>query len=515
MNINTVNIYPDNPPKELSHAEMINLAAADSDYYMHQFFPKTARMPSSPDHKKVWQAFESNHRYINCIMPRGWAKTSIARAYTSKRIAYGMSNTIMYVGKSEGHAIRSIDWLKNAVDYNSLWSSVYGLKAGAKWQPTEAEIRHKNLNMPIWLMGLGVLGSVRGLNRDDFRPDLIVCDDILDEDNCSSPDQRLKLEARLHGAIKESLAPESEKPDAKLILLNTPQHKEDPSQLLLDDPEWLNLVFSCWTQETKDLPLDKRCSSWEVRYPSETLRDEKRSAIARNRVSIFTREKECKVVAPEATTFKPWLKHYDNLPHHGIRVMVIDPVPPPTENQLSKGMHKKDYECIHVLQRTGNDFFSVEYKANRGHTPNWTIATFFELQMKWRPMFTLIEVVAYQATLKWLIEKEMKERGIFYAIKEYMDGNRSKYQRIIDSLTGATSQGRVYVRPDMSDLITQFNDYPDIANDDILETLAIGVDELSSPFYNIQMDNILSVDDKTIDGDYYSTSPLKNQWGAP
>ena len=52
-------------------------------------------------------------------------------------------------------------------------------------------------------------------------------DDVIDEENSATPEGRAKLEDLLYGAVKGSLAPATEFPDAKLVMLQTPLNKEE------------------------------------------------------------------------------------------------------------------------------------------------------------------------------------------------------------------------------------------------------------------------------------------------
>lgn len=482
---------------DLSIEEIVELAAVDSEFFTATFFPRTARQGTPPFHSRIWKRLDSNNRMVSILVFRGGAKTSLLRIYTAKRIAYALSRTILYIGKSESHAIRSVNWLKNQVETNVPFSHTYGLKPGSKWQDTESEIEHNVAECNIWMMATGITGSVRGINRDDFRPDLIVLDDVIDDENAGTQEQREKVKTRIYGAVKESLAPRSESPDAKMVMLQTPIHRDDASVQTLSDPEWASERFGIFTPETENLPPSQQVSSWEERYPTEEVRKDKAAAIARNQASVWYREKECRLVNPETTAFRPkWLKYYEKpqIPAFGARVLVVDPVPPPSPKEIEEGLVNKDFECIHVVQRTLNDYYSVDYEINRGHDPSWTIATLFTLAEKYNVRKILVESVAYQRTLAWLIRRAMEQRRRFWQVHEFTD-QRNKYSKIVDSLNGIAAEGHLYVKKDMTDLISQFEDYPSISHDDVLETLALGVAELSGLEYDEQMFGDAALDD--------------------
>ena len=458
-----------------SLSERIELAAVDTGYYAHTFFPKTVRQEDAPFHPRVDSLLESHARLVNVQMFRGSAKTTKLRLYTSKRIAYGMAKTILYIGKSEGHAIRSIRWLKRQVQFNRPWSTAFGLSEGSKWQDIEAEITHAGYDEPVWIMGMGITGSIRGINQDDFRPDLIVLDDCMDEENTATPEQRKKINDLIYGAVVQSLAPRSEAPWAKLVMLQTPLNKEDASTLALDDSAWLSERIGCWTPETADLALNQQESAWPARWSSEELREQKRQYIQRNQLSVWLREMECRITSPETASFKSsWLQFYDLLPERMTVVMAIDPVPPPSEVQVQKGMRGKDYEAFAVVGLYKGQYFLLEYSYNRGHEPDWTIMEFFRLALKWRPRTVYVEAVAYQRTLAWLLRQAMTARRQYFVVEEITD-KRSKYDRIVDGLSGPASNKKLFISRNHTEFISQFEAYPDVANDDVIESVAVAV----------------------------------------
>ena len=469
---------------ELSIEELIHLSAEDSEFYCRQFFPNTVRQPFAEFHHDAWQALESNARLVNILMFRGAGKTSHCRLYTSKSIAFAMSRTILYVGKSEGHAIRSTNWIKKQVENNSLWANTFKLRPGSKWQDTEFEILvgEGPGQVSIWIMAVGILGSIRGINRDDYRPDLIVLDDVLDDENAHTAEQRQKVENLIYGALLESLAPKSEAPHAKMIGLNTPQNKEDFAVKALKDPGWVSKVYGCFTKETMHLPMEYQESSWPERFTSGELRKEKQSAASRNMLSTFLREKECKLVSSETASFRlPWLKKYSHAPEQAVYVYAIDPVPPPSDVALAKGLHKNDFEAHVVWGAAGDRRFLAHYELMRGHEPTWTIKTFFEIQRRFRPFATLVESVAYQRTLMWLLKKAMDQQRQWYAIEEFQD-RRKKFNRIVTAHNGPASAGRLYIKDEHVEFVEQFSQYPDVNHDDLLDASSMALDKLEGMF---------------------------------
>lgn len=482
---------PEPGPEMASVKEVLAHAAVDSLFFCKHFFPETFRQDFAEFHPKIFDILDDpSARYINLQVMRDGAKTTLIRAYMAKRVAYRLSRTILYIGASQDKAKASVGWLKRQIERNKRFAQTFGLSKGGRWTDEYIEIRHGPEQVTITVIALGITGSVRGINIDDYRPDLIIPDDTIGDDNSATPEQRHKLTQLILGAVKESLSPASETPDAKLVICNTPLDFEDLSQKALRDPQFRSARFGCWTPETEDLPIEMQESSWPERYPTETLRKEKQAAIARNELSVFAREKECRLITPETSAFRAeWLKYFGpeegepEPPRHELWVeLVIDPVPPPSEIQIAKGLAGKDFEAITAVGRYQNKYYVLETSYNRGHQPNWTVAEVFTLCQRWTPRKILVEAIAYQRTLAWLLREGMKRTGRYYPVEEFAD-KRKKLDRIKQGLAGPAANGALYVRRSQTTLISQFIHFPgknpDGTHDDVLETVAIGVASLS------------------------------------
>ncbi len=289
------------------------------------------------------------------------------------------------------------------------------------------------------------------------------------------------------GAVKNSLTPITDEPNAKMIMLITPQHQDDISQQALKDSQWKSLVFPCWTRQSMDLEVDKQVSSWPERFPTLALRADKAASISRNKLSIFTREMECRLISRETSQFIPsWLNIRPGpgtAPKGRYSILAIDPVPPPSEVQKAKGLQGKDWETHYVWCRDGSDYHLCDYARSRGHEPSWTIATAFSLARKWRVSRIVIDAVAYQRTLKWLLEQAMQRNRIYYQVIPIADGMK-KFARITNVIGGLATQGKLFIGPEHNIFMSQFESYgPTYGGvDDDLDASALALQELSSPF---------------------------------
>ena len=337
------------------------------------------------------------------------------------------------------------------------------------------------------MLAAGITGSLRGINFDDYRPDLIIVDDPMTDETAATEEQRNKITDLILGAVKNSLAPVTDEPNAKLAMASTPQHKDDVSQQALKDTQWVSRVFPCWTEATLHLSTHLQESSWPSRFPTPALRADKEAFLKRNKLSIFMREQECRLVSPETSQFKPFWLNVRDLPNSGPRgcfsVLAIDPVPPPSERQMAKGLQGKDWEAHYVWGRSNGEYHLLDFNRSRGHEPSWTVASAFALARRWRVTRIVIDAVAYQRTLKWILEREMRRSGVFYQVIPIADGMK-KYARISNVLSGLASAGLLWIGPEHTEFATQFEQYgPSYSGfDDDLDASALALQELSNPY---------------------------------
>lgn len=457
---------------ELSIAEAVKLGAADTSFYGHFFFPKAFRQKSPPFHREIDGVLENpKNRYVGIMVFRGGSKTTKLRIFTSKRIAYGISHTVLYVSASQDHAIRSVTWLRKQVEFNKVWRQTFSLEKGDKWTDSEIEIRHGVDEYPIRVIGVGITGQTRGINIDDYRPDLIVVDDPCDEENTATPEQREKTANLFFGALAKSLAPTSECPDAKMVLLQTVLNQEDLISSCVRDPQWATAVFGCFD--------DRGQSRWPERWSTKELLAEKDAHIARNQLSLWMREMECKIVSPELSLWRQeWLGYWDVLPEGMPTYIGIDPTPPPKETEAAKNL-KLDDAAIVAIGLHGGKVYLLEYYMTKSPNPEEFIAKIFEFVIRYRPLKVGFESLLFARTTKFYIEKEMSRRGHFFVITPVED-RRKKSVRIAQAVSGRASARNLVVHRSHREFIEQFTAYPNVNHDDILDGFAIAL-ELVNP----------------------------------
>jgi terminase large subunit-like protein len=448
--------------------EAVALGAVDDDFFGSFFFPEVFRQEHPPFARKVQFAFDDpTSRYVSLKMFRGSAKTTRARVRIAKHISYAISRTILLVSNAQKHSIYSLKWLKRQVEYNTRWAKAFGLEKGATWSDEIIEIKHNTAQCICYVIPLGITGQIRGINLDSFRPDFILLDDPDNEETTATVEQREKTQSLIFGSLKQSLAPPTEAPLAKLAVLQTPLDKEDTIALCDRDPNFRSVTVSCFDESGQ--------SSWPARFPTAFLLNEKEMHIRMNKLSLWLREMECKITSPEAACFQHgWLRFWDEVPDEIDIVIPIDPA--------SSEAKDADDQVIGALGfgkgKLRGNVYLLEYSANKGEMPDAAAAYVFHLMEKYKQKVRKIAVesVAYQRVLAWYIEKHMAESRRWKVVDRIED-KRKKSDRIIQELVDIAANGRLFVHRTHTKFIQQFTEYsPRIRmHDDVLDMVAIGV----------------------------------------
>jgi hypothetical protein len=404
------------------------------------------------------------HPFVGVECFRGSAKTTIARATLAKRISYAMTRTGLAVGANQAHAIRTIRWLKLQIEQNKDWTDFFGLRQGKKWTDDWIEVINTQAECAINLVALGITGSTRGLNLDDYRPDFIMVDDPCDEENTNTEAQREKTSSLFFGSLQPALAPPSENPNTKLVLLQTGLHKEDLIHSCHKDPTFKTIKLPIFKYNHHGEPT---ASTWPERWGLEELLAKKKGYTQRRQLHIWLREYECKITSPETAIFNTqMLRYYEHAPENMYVYCGIDPA-----SSEAKDAHKA---AIVFWGFANGNAYLLDYWAERGKNPEEIWNAFFSRAMKWRPLVLGVESIAYQKMLAWYFKERMRQLNYYVAVREIKD-RRAKADRITQAHTGLLYNGWLYVREDQTEYVTAMEEYNGTEDNDLLDAGAMGL----------------------------------------
>lgn len=388
-------------------------------------------------------------RHTLIMMPRGYSKTTLAKAANLWKIYYKERKFPLYVSETMSHAIRQLRDIGNQVSSNAKLRAVFGelkpeQRQGYRWSESEGELQLMN---EICLAARGRGGQVRGVNVNAVRPDDIVFDDLEDEESVATPEQRAKSKEWFMGALKQVL-PRLDK-SAAMTGLGTLLHREALLTMLMEDPDWTVVRFGAIDRNGEAL--------WPDAMTLEDIEKEKQSYATKGLLHIFYLELFNTIRAPETAKFRP-----ENII---VRPRQADPETPKAIaiDPAISDKRDADFCSFGVVELYDQGIVHVlESYSRRGMTPREQVDKYFELifkfQLKPGDAFG-VEGNAYQAALVHLLREEMFRRGFYFEVEKITQSTR-KHERVEGILQPRYASGYVTHQRHFPELETQLLDWP-------------------------------------------------------
>ena len=200
------------------------------------------------------------------VEPREHGKTvRWSFAYVLWSILSGKTKYALLIGASGDAARENLINIKIELEENELLLDDFGELKGSVWRDDRIELANGTC---IQAKGSGA--SMRGTRFRQYRPDLILLDDILKDDAVESPSQRDKISRWLKRVVFNLGK------TAFIIWVNTIFHSDDPVSRLIDEVEagtlkrWIAVRLSCYLPDGSPL--------WPEYWSAEAL-EEKRQAL--------------------------------------------------------------------------------------------------------------------------------------------------------------------------------------------------------------------------------------------
>ena len=375
------------------------------------------------------------------------------------RILTGKSRFIVIIAASQKDANKILRDIKYELIDNPKIIEDFGNLKGEVWTADFIELKN---GCAIAARGAGA--SVRGIRHRQFRPDYVVCDDILKDEAARSPVQR----ENIYDWFKRAVIPLGK--NAFIVVVNTIFHYDDlPSRLLREIEErtlkgWLGLRFSAIRENGKPL--------WESYWSLKDL-EEKKLVIGSAK---FATEYMNEPVSDEDALFKAeWITHYAEaeLPPRS-RLEVVMGVDP------ALGKEKGDFSAYVVAgkdKETGL-IYVLETFAKRV-SPSQFAASIVNAFKRYEPKRIIFETVAFQEFYKDTIMREASKLGVHLPIRP-IKNSLSKKERIM-RLVPLVENGLLRFRDNQRLLIDQLLMFPKGDHDDLPDALEMAVSGLERP----------------------------------
>lgn len=446
-------------------------------------------------HKEIYKDLADDYPLYYISAPSEFAKTTIASmVYPIYRICYFREPYTVISSRVDDTAVELLDEIKNELSDNDKLVEIFGEFKGDSrsfaWSDHFIELTNGS---KVRAIGWG--GNVRARKRGGYRITLFIGDDPEEVADLSSP-AILKTHIKW---LKRTVVPRTDKEFGKVRIVGTLIGLGGTMDNLQHDMRWKGRVYQALVDDPNSpgvdstLPIEKRKSIWESRWPTEFLLKERRQAMRAGELDDWMFERMNEPVSSLTKNLKGYQFHnavfyrehdqnYLRLEGYPDPVAVytyhaIDPAFSKAESaderaQVTFAMGKlqeRDFEktCIWVLE------YDFDHK-----DPDTIIERAIDLHKKYFYRQCVVETVGGQKLYEFTaVKSAMKDPFLInYPLAfEFINYQpRSKEDRIYAYFKTIVKLGQLYIRPGMEAIKDELDFFLQCPHLHLLDALEMG-----------------------------------------
>lgn len=400
-----------------------------------------------------------NIRGIVDVEPRQHGKsTRMTFAYPLWCLLFCKAQFVLIVGASDDDARQQMDNIKYALEENQKILDDFGSRRGSPWNTGSLR-----LSDGPQIMAKGKGGSLRGRRNQQYRPDLIIIDDTLKDEESDSPQIREKL-WRWFNRTVQPLSTE-----ALIVVVNTITNTDDLPSRLLDDIEtgkknsWIGLRFSA------QVPDPENPGEWKPLWPERYSR-EKLEEIHRDIGSAaYSIEYLSDPLTNEDRLFWPeWIVKLSAEDMPNISGMpVYEGIDPAT------GAHDQSAVVDIAVDKEKGRRIVVSCSGKTESTDAF-MQRLIQRYRLFRYRKAYMENVTFQNVYRKQIIQEAEKQGVHLPLSGKVPGSASKATRLM-YLSPMVENGTIVFGPGTEPLIEQLTGFPKAGYDDLCDALFYAV----------------------------------------
>ena len=264
------------------------LGAIDMEFFGRAYFPHYFSRPSPEFHREldaIWQQGVLKGRYpltpadtkaISRLpgvrravaAPRGHAKsTNLTFKGTMHSTLYGYKHYPIIISDSSEQAEGFLDNIRVEFEENTAILEDFGSLAGSVWR---SNVLVTKTNIKIEAIGSGK--KIRGRKHRNWRPDLIILDDVENDENVRTPEQRKKLKDWFDKAVSKCGDDYTD-----IIYIGTLLHYDSLLAKTLTNPAYRSIKYKAVIQFSQ---ADDLWQQWETIFTDLSNDDRESEALA-------------------------------------------------------------------------------------------------------------------------------------------------------------------------------------------------------------------------------------------
>lgn len=329
------------------------------------------------------------------------------------------------------------------------------------------------VNTRVLCKGVNQIGSLRGTKHINYRPDLIIMDDIEDDEMVKNPERREQLKSDFDNVIMQI-----GDVGTQFIAIGTVLHDDSQIAKLVGNqhyPTWEKLFYRALDETTMTaLWPEKRDVAW--------LLDLKREDPL-----AYAKEFQNDPIAGTNTRFKKndfryWIedgKYYVTKDGNGNTIAkgLLSDCRGAVAGDLAWSEKKEADNCVLLsgLLTPDNEILVYRYYAERGMRPDRLCNLLFELVERIEKITCDSCPVGFEKAMlervtQWILKQEMRKRNKWIITKE-LKWDTDKIKRISLQLENRYANNAVYHKAGMGELEHELLRFPYGVHDDIIDAL--------------------------------------------
>jgi hypothetical protein len=289
--------------KEIMAQCLLSTKAASQILFSESFY-----RPFPSVTEPIFVALDGEEQKTAIKAPRGWGKsTTLNIAYAGKKILFRETRFIVLISSTATKAVMESENLKRELLSNQKIRKIFG---SVKTNNVSAEDigMDNSFSKEMWvangetlILPRGAGQQVRGVRWGNYRPGLILIDDLEDPEAVESEEQRKKLKQWFFADVMNSI----DRRDAswKVVFVGTLLHEKSLLADLISDPTWNSIEI--------DLCDDALHSNWPDFMTNEEIKTLYESYRVQGLLDVFAREYRGQPIAKEDAVFKQeYFKYY-------------------------------------------------------------------------------------------------------------------------------------------------------------------------------------------------------------
>jgi predicted phage terminase large subunit-like protein len=470
---------------------------------------------SAEAHYQMIEHINGKSKYKGIECSRGLAKSTLIGiyqliywAFIGKKPGLGKIDYVLYIMDTVTQVAGAFEQIIMILEENDKLGEILEVRKSRLGDDPTIYIYNKSLKHIMYIKGRGSSQKIRGTRIGGKRPNIIILDDIENDENVESKEARDKLRGWFFNAVLPAKDPNR----FEIIFIGTPLHQDALLVNLLESDSWkfIQLPVAEELNEKIIKTGEGLISAWDDRFTPEYIREEYEMYKNTNRLTSFWQEMMLLITPKENMLFDvSKIRRYSTTSSQETLKSLTYYI---SVDLAVSEKDSADYTVIAVIgNNENNDWFLVDGYFGR-IKPHITIDKIFEFVAMYKPYEVVLEKVAFQASMKTFIEKEMMKRGKFFNLNMISrPTHKNSKLSVIKSFQPIVELGKFWIPDDYIETFTTelLDEMKMITNEKILARH----DDLIDAVSQLTLVNLLSATPiNNTDIDALTTSSYSNSY---